>query len=270
MPEEAFLSSAAFLTAARYRAARTELPADEAGLQPRSHGSEPKNRHFAWGGSRLERRVAPEELVRLLTAEAPDAREEAWAAFTGAFSRLLLHTARSRGAGYDVSMDRYAYVLEQLRRDDYCRLRRYRADGRGKFTTWLVVVARRLCLDHDRQRFGRFRQTLATDTAETRRRLVDLLGEQVELESLGGAADETPEGDLRAAELRRGLALVLADLSARDRLLLKLRFEDELSAPAIARLLAFPTPFHVYRRLNALLRELRTELARRGIRDSQP
>jgi DNA-directed RNA polymerase specialized sigma24 family protein len=44
-------------------------------------------------------------------------------------------------------MDGYAYVLEALRSDDYRRLRAYAADGRSKFSTWLVVVARRLCLD---------------------------------------------------------------------------------------------------------------------------
>jgi DNA-directed RNA polymerase specialized sigma subunit len=54
-----------------------------------------------------------------------------------------------------------------------------------------------------------------------------------------------------------------------DRLLLKLRFDDGLSAPEIARLLGFPTPFHVYRRLNALYARLRGGLRERGIEEGE-
>lgn len=55
-------------------------------------------------------------------------------------------------------MDRYAHVLDKLQVDDFRRLRTFVADGRGKFTTWLTVVVRRICLDHHRQRYGRVRE----------------------------------------------------------------------------------------------------------------
>jgi len=67
-------------------------------------------------------------------------------------------------------------------------------------------------------------------------------------------------GDVLSATLER--------LPSRDRLLLALRFEDDQPAATIARLLGFPTPFHVYRHLNGLLRRLRGELRQRGIDSS--
>jgi len=99
----------------------------------------------------------PAPLSRLLNAEEPSAREACWADFVSAYSRLILHVAREMGGEHDAAMDRYAFVLEQLRRDDCRRLRSYVADGRSEFSTWLVVVAQRLCRDHLRHRYGRMR-----------------------------------------------------------------------------------------------------------------
>src|SRR2546428_6084901 len=101
-----------------------------------------------------------------------------------------------------------------------------------------------------------------------RRRLVDLV--------TGADPDEiaTPDKDpthsLNAEEVRRTLALVMSHLHADDRLLLKLRFDDDLSAPEIARLLGLPTPFHVYRRLTLVFGELRRALRERGIHGAEP
>jgi DNA-directed RNA polymerase specialized sigma24 family protein len=67
-----------------------------------------------------------------------------------------------------------------------------------------------------------------------------------------------------------GLEEALAAVSAPDRLLLRLRFEDDLTAQEIARLLQFPSPFHVYRRLNGVLASLRVALKRRGIESAMP
>ena len=58
--------------------------------------------------------------------------------------------------------------------------------------------------------------------------------------------------------------------AAADRLLIKLRFDDDLSAREIAGLVGLPTPFHVYRRLNALLGQLRRVLRQRGIHEAEP
>ncbi|MGH2625337.1 MAG: RNA polymerase sigma factor, partial [Anaerolineales bacterium] len=73
-----------------------------------------------------------------------------------------------------------------------------------------------------------------------------------------------------AAEFTESVQSALAELPPRDRLLVNLRFEHDLPAREIARLMGFPTPFHVYRRLNGLLEGLRKALRRRGIAGSGP
>jgi DNA-directed RNA polymerase specialized sigma subunit len=75
---------------------------------------------------------------------------------------------------------------------------------------------------------------------------------------------------LRQAELRSALDRALEDVGISDRLLLRLRFDDGLSAQEIARLLGFSSAFHVYRRVNALLARLRRALEAQGIESALP
>lgn len=216
--------------------------------------------------------LLPPELSGLLEAGNATARETAWQAFVETHSRLLLHTARTLGRDYDATMDAYAYLLDQLRRNDFHRLRSYTANSGSKFTTWLVVVARRLCLDRVRQRYGR-RQDASLESREaqaSRRRLVDLLVEDLDPSDVADPAGGTPETNLRAAELSRSLANALSRIEPRDRLLLTLRFEDGLPAREIGQVMGFPTPFHVYRRIHTLLDRLREVLRQRGVEGSEP
>jgi RNA polymerase sigma factor (sigma-70 family) len=214
----------------------------------------------------------PAELAHVLDASDARARDLAWSAFVNAYSRLLLHVARQVGRDYDMAMDAYAHILEQLRGDDCHRLRRFAADGRSKFTTWLVVVARRLCLDYLRQRYGRARRNGGDSGGgrAVRRCLEDSLSERVDLATVPDVGALGPEGELIAVEESKALAAALAGLNPRDRLLLTLRFEDDLSAREIGALLAYPTPFHVYRRISTLLASLRAGLAPRRHQESEP
>ena len=211
------------------------------------------------------------ELIRLLNATDSPTRDAAWDAFVAAHSRLLIHTARSLSHNHDAAMDGYAYVLEALREGDYRRLRAYAADGRSKFSTWLVVVARRLCLDFHRQRYGRARDTGADakDARAARRRLVDLVAEDIDSSSAGPRSATDPHAELLGREQSAALEAALRTLAPRDRLLLALRFEEDLSAREIGQVMGFATPFHVYRRLNALLAALRVSLGRRGIEGTE-
>jgi DNA-directed RNA polymerase specialized sigma subunit len=70
--------------------------------------------------------------------------------------------------------------------------------------------------------------------------------------------------------MHRALASALATLEPRDRLLIKLRFEDGLPMPEIAQQLRLPTRFHAYRRLTEVLGSLRQALERGGIGESTP
>jgi RNA polymerase sigma factor (sigma-70 family) len=212
------------------------------------------------------RETLPEELTRLFGAEPGPAAEAAWASFLGVYSSLMLRVARAFWPGYDGALDGYAYMLEELRRNDCQRLRRYAADGRGRFSTWLAVVARRLCLDQYRRRYGRFRGDPARhDGAEAariaRRRLLELSGPLEDLACLADPALPDPGEQMderaRASALHRAIAL----LPPADQRLLRLRFDEELTARQIAGLLGLPTPFHVYRRLDAVCTTLRARLA---------
>ena len=214
--------------------------------------------------------AAPQELRELLQAARPTERDAAWARFIDRFSPLLLHTARSVVRDYDQAMDAYAHLLEQLRADDARRLRQYSEDPRTRFTTWLVVVARRLCHDHVRQRYGRVRDTGGSDplTRESRRRLIDLIAEELDGSTPLADPGDSPDAELARRDRTAALQASLAQLPAADRLLLAMRFEDDRPVREIAALLGYPTPFHVYRAVNTVLQQLRRSLLQRGIGDA--
>jgi len=103
-----------------------------------------------------------------------------------------------------------------------------------------------------------------------RRRLVELTVAKLDDTLASLASDDDPDGALRRGELERALDTAVTELPAQDRLLLRLRFHDDLSGAEIASLLHFASPFHVYRRLNHLLGVLRQRLARLGVQSSAP
>jgi RNA polymerase sigma factor (sigma-70 family) len=213
-------------------------------------------------------------IVTLLLAASNDVdRARAWQRFVAEYTRLLVHTARSVFATHDEAMDAYAFLLEQLSTHDYRQLRKYAEDGRSKFTTWLVVVARRICLDHYRLRYGRRRdgEDDETQTArDFRRRLQAFVSEDVDTTTVIDTDAPNAEDWVRANELSSALRAALETLTPNDRLIVKLRFEDDMSAQQIANLLGIPSPFHVYRKLNAITTALRTRLLQKGVESASP
>jgi len=201
----------------------------------------------------------------LLAASQPEARNAAWSAFVEAYTPLLLHAAREFGSAYDEAMDRYTYLLEQLSRDDYHRLRNFEPDGAGRFTTWLVVVARRLLQDHHRARYGRIRRAIPPGSADSasatmRRNLVEMIGEEISAATIVVGETASPDAATQSAERAEAVRVAVSSLSSRDQLLLKLRYDTELEAGQIAAVLGLPSRFHVYRRLRAVLKVLSTRL----------
>ena len=210
--------------------------------------------------------AAPAELAALLATPSGPARDDAWAAFVRAYTPAILRVARSLGGDADSAMDRYTYVLGHLSEDDCRRLRAYVRPGAGEFALWFTVVVRRLCLDHYRERYGRERDSKTGVRADRagRRRLVDLVADRTDPELLASPS-QSPDAELARAERVRGLGAALDGLSPADRLLLRLRFSEEATAREIARLMRFPTVFHVYRRLDRLMKDLRRTLDALGI-----
>ena len=217
------------------------------------------------------------ELQDLLQCTDAAAGEAAWTRLVQSYTPLLLHAVRSVAPQADAAMDAYAYVLERLRENGFKRLRAFATAGRSSFGTWLVVIARRLCIDRHRQVYGRVprgEHDVAAAQAErlARRRLLDLTLTALPIEAvdLADESSDSPERAVRVAELHCALDAALADLSVTDRVLLKLRFEDGLSAQAIAFSMGLPTQFHVYRQLNGIYATLRRQLEARGVMGSAP
>ncbi|MGZ3566895.1 MAG: RNA polymerase sigma factor [Gemmatimonadaceae bacterium] len=212
--------------------------------------------------------AAPVALDHLLAASDSIVREAAWDELIAKHTRLLLAVARSFGGGRDDAMERYSYILEKLFESDFRRLRTFDAESGASFSTWLTVTTRRLCLDHHRNLYGRQRPTRKEKLdplRALRRRIMDSVSSGVDADSLSDSA--IVPGDTKAVIDERDAALrgELIRLAPRDRLLLALRFEDDLSASQISRILGLPTPFNVYRRLNVVLGRLRAALEARGI-----
>ena len=99
---------------------------------------------------------------------------------------------------------------------------------------------------------------------------MDELWENREPTELPDPAAGNPELDLRTSELRSAVGEAIGALEPRERLLLALRFDNELSGRRIAEILGMPTPFHAYRALNAILRRLREQLEARGFEGPEP
>jgi RNA polymerase sigma factor (sigma-70 family) len=215
----------------------------------------------------------PPELNAVLDADRNSA-DEAWRAFLSRFSPLILHAARTASAGYDDAMDLYAHALEVMRENNFRRLRSYSVDPRSKFTTWLVLVVRRICIDRQRQKYGRItdknRLHAQGDERAARKRLIDLAAAEVDLSTIEDARQQNAEEELRTSELKQILDSAISELDMRDQLLLTLRFVDGLPAKEIAPLQSWPSAVHVYRRIDLLMGKLRRALEERGVDDPVP
>ncbi len=215
----------------------------------------------------------PRQLSELLNAPHAVARNGAWDSFMGEYSKLLLRTAQRASSKHDDAMDHYTFILEKLREDDFRRLRRFADGGRGKFTTWLVVVARRLCVDRHRHQYGRPQAVQDSNRADavaqtTRRNLLDLIADELDTARVQDERWPRPDAEILTAERRQGLTAAVAELDLGDQLLLTLRFEDDISAEKIAPMIGLQSRFQVHRRLQSVLEDLRRKLEKRGITES--
>jgi RNA polymerase sigma factor (sigma-70 family) len=211
----------------------------------------------------------PVEVARLLAADPGPATDYAWEAFVARYSGLLLKVSFTFAQGYDGALDRYTFMLDELRRSNCRRLRGFAADGRGRFSTWLAVVARRLCLDHYRHLHGRFRGTgpdggRRSLVQAARRGLAQLDGTH-DLAQLPAPMSMDPADGMDERDRQEALSRVVATLPPGDQLLLRLRFEQELTAREMAAVLGLPSPFHVYRRLEAVFRQMRAQLGQGSV-----
>ena len=82
---------------------------------------------------------------------------DAWVGFLESYSPVLYQTARACTSDQDAAADCYLHICEQLARNRFRRLLKFKPEGSASFITWLRVVARNLCFDWHRSRSGRHR-----------------------------------------------------------------------------------------------------------------
>jgi len=75
---------------------------------------------------------------------------EAWETFLGIYSSILYQTAVAYSDDEDEAADCYLYICEQLSRNSFRRLLKFKPEGSASLTTWLRVVSRNLCYDWHR------------------------------------------------------------------------------------------------------------------------
>lgn len=262
-----------------------------------------------------------------------------WNLLLEEFSDLILGVIARYTRDTDRRMDAYLYVLEQLRANDFRRLRHY-GQGVGirpcTLATWLKLVVRNLYFDWFRHEHGRkslpkeiqklgqieqrafkllywegysaneafevvrgdipglrftdFIQRLARvdehlsniNRAKIRRDFerarpplsLDDEGNGPPLEARAAVHVSTPEEDALVAERRRALWDLIQEMPAEERVLVRLRFFEGLTAKQIALVTGMAEPAEIYRRIERVCLELRRRAKARGfdllLRDGDP
>jgi RNA polymerase sigma factor (sigma-70 family) len=270
------------------------------------------------------------EIGPLLAKLRSEEAQAGWEEFLLQYSPALYQTARTLARDEDDVADCFVHICEQLAKDRFGRLLRFKPDGAASFLTWLRVVARNLCHDWHRKKHGRARpfkilqnlppleletyrfrferhlsqeETLqqlrgtwpsieVNELIETERRIEERLNPaqrwilSVRNQALGTsmrANDEdelgmmefadpapSPESAVEDKEQRRALRKCVEALRAEDRLILRLRFDDELSLDEISQLAGLGDAQRVHRRLTSILEKLRSAVGKGSSGKARP
>lgn len=274
-----------------------------------------------------ENSALPESAIEaLLEKLRTEHAQAAWVEFLAHYSDQIYKTARLTTGDGETAADCYLYICQKLCQENCKRLLRFKPGGPAKFETWLSVVARNLCFDWFRSRYGRRRpfrsvdrlphlenevfrlhmqqgmsleETLsqlaprnpdatweAVEAADARiqqalsSRQRWFLGQHTaarEIEPVGADEEEgakfeiedsrpSPELELLAQQEKRELAAAVAKLEPAERLLIRLRFEEELSLAEIARLTEAGDAQRTYYRMNLVLAKLRRSLGQKALK----
>src|SRR5258706_3693073 len=164
------------------------------------------------------------DISRLLGELASPSPTEAWSEFLENYAPVLQQVVHLFETETDRAADCFLFICEHLASRQFHRLRKFRPDGPASFSTWLRAVSRNLCVDWHRKTRGRLR-----DGAYPDQPLNEPLADQ-------WLTDPHPDPEMRAASLERKASLrrMIARLPEQERLLIRLRFEHDLTLDQIA------------------------------------
>ncbi|HSE30128.1 MAG TPA: sigma-70 family RNA polymerase sigma factor [Pyrinomonadaceae bacterium] len=258
---------------------------------------------------------AIEQILEQLTSHDAD---QAWSDFLEEYSTAVYQVICHFEPDPDKAADCFQFVCEQLVKNRFQRLRKFKIEGTAKFSTWLRAVVRNLCIDWHRKETGRprpfksiaklsafdqqvfqllYERGVSADEglrllspaypnvteenlAQSRRRIETGLTRQqrwllntraarsqeasfaVDLEEIHASVPDpraNPEAEAVIRERYRHLMKKLKRLSDQDRLIVHLRFEQDLTLDEIARLLQLGNAQRVDRQIKQILSQLREE-----------
>jgi RNA polymerase sigma factor (sigma-70 family) len=185
------------------------------------------------------------EKEKALLAGCVHGDKAAWDGFVRQYSALVYHTINKtlalhhRESRDETVEDLYQEFFIAILQNNCRKLSQFRGDGGCTLASFLRVVASRLTIDHLRQQ-----PRPTVDVPDTL------------------SSDEPTAADrLIARETEEALAAVLATLSGRERLLIKLHYQRGLPAEKVALLLK-TSPGALYTQKSRLLDKLREILTK--------
>ena len=246
----------------------------------------------------------------------------AWQEFLDEYSPILYQVAHACTTDADSAADCYLSICEDLARNDFRRLLKFKQDGPASLKTWLQVVARNLCMDWHRRHTGRRRPFKSIQSLSELEFQVYVcrfergLSPEATLEHLRPVSPDLDLAQVERAEQRieqslssrqrwmlstrqsrspcKTTALLCEEadefvsqipdvrldqealivnqqqhaqmmkcvtgLPKQERLLLQLRFEEELSLEEIARLTGLADAQRAHRQIAAVLKKLRSAM----------
>jgi RNA polymerase sigma factor (sigma-70 family) len=176
--------------------------------------------------------------------------ERAWATFLGAYAGHLSKVIRRFAPDEDARSDCFVFVCEHLVAQDYRRLRKFDPAGAARFTTWLYSVTYNLCLDWRRTQRPRL-HLVSIDELPS--------GSPTLVSEASFARD--PAGQVAEQIDHARLAQALGRMDADSRLMLRFRYEKDLTLAEVARLMGLSNAQAADRRLRAIVARLQEELA---------
>lgn len=159
----------------------------------------------------------------------------------------------------------YVYVLGKLMENNYAVINAFQ--GRSTFKTYLFSVTTRLAIDFYRHRYGKTSKKSNPDQPDSKKNRLKTVS-IIDAENLSDdeRLDETVinREDKEVKKRLEGiLKSHLSDLSPEDRLLLKMKYEDNFKVSEIAELLKLDQK-KTYRKINRILSDFKEEFLKKG------